>query len=155
MEDKKLLFLIETAIQKEEQAYDFYMDLYQRVQDRTARDTLTFVAGEEQKHKEFLIRYRDGQYVSDGLPMAEVVDYKLAEHLAKPDLQKDMESKDVYLVAAHREWWSHEFYQNLAKAQPEGEVKDLLLRMAHEELRHKEKMEYLYANTAFPQLSGG
>jgi len=27
--------------------------------------------------------------------------------------------------------------------------------MANEELKHKEKMEYLYANTAFPQTSGG
>ncbi len=25
--------------------------------------------------------------------------------------------------------------------------------MANEELRHKEKVEYLYANTAFPQTS--
>jgi hypothetical protein len=27
--------------------------------------------------------------------------------------------------------------------------------MANEELKHKEKMEYLYANTAFPQTAGG
>ncbi|MCK7467999.1 MAG: hypothetical protein MZU91_07685 [Desulfosudis oleivorans] len=26
----------------------------------------------------------------------------------------------------------------------------MLLKMANEELKHKEKMEYLYANTAFP-----
>jgi rubrerythrin len=31
----------------------------------------------------------------------------------------------------------------------------LLEKMAQEELRHKEKVEYLYANTAFPQTSGG
>jgi hypothetical protein len=27
--------------------------------------------------------------------------------------------------------------------------------MANEELKHKEKMEYLYTNTAFPQTAGG
>jgi hypothetical protein len=27
--------------------------------------------------------------------------------------------------------------------------------MANEELKHKEKMEYLYTNTTFPQTSGG
>ena len=32
---------------------------------------------------------------------------------------------------------------------------DMLLRMANEEKRHKEKVEYLYTNTAFPQTDGG
>jgi len=38
---------------------------------------------------------------------------------------------------------------------PAGPVRDLLLGMAREELLHKEKVEYLYANTAFPQTAGG
>lgn len=155
MENKKLLLVIEAAIQKEEEAYDFYLDLCGRVDDPTVRDTLQFVAGEEKKHKEFLVRYRDGQYTSDSLPLSQVVDYKIAEHLEKPDVKKNMETKDVYLVAARRELSAHEFYTMLAEKQPEGEVRDILLRMAHEELRHKEKMEYLYSNTAFPQTSGG
>ena len=50
---------------------------------------------------------------------------------------------------------SHEFYTELAGLHGDGEVKDLLLKMANEELKHKEKMEYLYANTAFPQTDGG
>jgi rubrerythrin len=35
------------------------------------------------------------------------------------------------------------------------EVKNMLLKMASEELKHKEKMEYLYSNTAFAQTAGG
>jgi hypothetical protein len=31
----------------------------------------------------------------------------------------------------------------------------MLLRMAQQELRHKEKVEYLYANTVFTQTAGG
>jgi len=46
-------------------------------------------------------------------------------------------------------------YGDLSRLHPEGPVRDLLARMANEELRHKEKVEYLYANTAFPQTSGG
>jgi len=29
------------------------------------------------------------------------------------------------------------------------------MRMAAEELKHKEKVEYMYSNTAFPQTEGG
>ncbi len=155
MKNKKLLLVLEAAIQKEEESYALYCGLYEKVEDPTARDTLLFVAEEEKKHREFLVRYRDGQYSPGRSPENETVDYRIAEHLEKPDIRKDMESKDVYLVAAHRELSAHEFYRALADKQPEGEVKEILVRMAREELRHKEKMEYLYANTAFPQTSGG
>jgi hypothetical protein len=41
------------------------------------------------------------------------------------------------------------------KMHPPGPAKELLEGMAREELRHKEKVEYLYTNTAFPQTAGG
>jgi len=34
-------------------------------------------------------------------------------------------------------------------------VRETIEWIANEELKHKEKMEYLYANTAFPQTAGG
>jgi rubrerythrin len=155
MGDKTLDAILEIAIGKEKDAFDFYMDLYKRIEAEDVKDTLKFLAGEEKKHLEFLEEYRDGNYGPGSLRLTEVVDYKIAEHLDKPDIKKDMESKDVYLVAAHRELLSYQFYQSLADIHPDGRVKDMLLRMANEELRHKEKVEYLYSNTAFPQTSGG
>jgi rubrerythrin len=83
------------------------------------------------------------------------VDYKVAEHLKQPDIQKNMNSEEVFLIAANREINAHNFYKGLADLYPKGPVKELLLRMAGEEMRHKEKMEYLYANTAFGQTAGG
>ena len=62
MKDQKLLSLIEIAIQKEEEAFVFYMDLHGRVADPIAKEALKFVAGEEKKHKEFLVKYREGGY---------------------------------------------------------------------------------------------
>jgi rubrerythrin len=47
------------------------------------------------------------------------------------------------------------FYTELAHLHADGDLREMLLKMANEELKHKEKMEYLYANTAFPQTSGG
>ena len=44
---------------------------------------------------------------------------------------------------------------DLIDAAIDGKAKEMLLKMANEELKHKEKMEYLYANTAFPQTAGG
>ncbi|MBN2568037.1 MAG: ferritin family protein [Deltaproteobacteria bacterium] len=155
MGDKTLDAILEIAIEKEKDAFDFYIGLSKKIKAKDVKDTLGFLAGEEKRHLEFLEEYRDGSYGPGALRLTEVVNYKVAEHLEKPDIEKDMESKDVYLVAAHRELLSYNFYQSLAGLHPDGKVKDMLSRMANEELRHKEKVEYLYSNTAFPQTAGG
>ncbi len=155
MENKELQSVIELAIKKEEEAYDFYMDLASMVSATEVKEAMKFLALEEEKHKKFLIEYRDNEGQSKGLRMTAVVDYKIAEHLDKPDPSKTAESKDAYLLAAHRELNAYNFYRALADIHPEGIVRDTLLRMANEELKHKEKVEYLYSNAAFPQTAGG
>ncbi len=155
MNTKSLEYLINQAIKREEEAYAFYSGLLKTVIDQTARETLQFLAEEETRHREFLINYRDGKTGGKSLRMSDVVDYKIAEYIDAPDIEKDMNSKDVYLVAAHRELNSYNFYKGIANAQPDGEVKEMLLKMANEEMKHKEKVEYLYSNTAFPQTQGG
>jgi rubrerythrin len=155
MSEKNLEYFINVAIVKEETAYDFYMDLHGKVSDSTVKDTLKFLADEEKKHKEFLEAYHSGQIKSQALAMDAPIDYKIAEYIEKPDIEKDINTNEIYLLAAHRELNAYNFYKSLAGVQPEGEVKDMLLRMANEEMKHKEKVEYLYSNTTFVQTQGG
>ena len=153
--DSKLLALVDTAIRREEDAYAFYMGIHGKVSDPAVREAIAWIAGEERKHKAFLVRYRKGDFGAGGLRLSDVAYYKIAEHQGEPEVKEDMNSADVYLVAAHRELRSHRFYTALADQHAAGDAKEMLLKMANEELKHKEKMEYLYANTAFPQTSGG
>ena len=153
--EKRVSDIIEIAIKREEDAYDFYMDILSKVNDAGVKDTLRFVAGEEVKHKAFLVNYRDGEFGTKALRMSDVVDYKIAEYLEEPEVDEDSKPEHVYLVASHRELRSHHFYTELANLHADGDLQEMLLKMANEELKHKEKMEYLYANTAFPQTSGG
>ncbi len=147
--------ILDMAIKREEVAYDFYMDIMHKVDDASVKDTVEFIAGEEKKHKAFLIAYKEGKYGAKSLRMADVVEYKLAEYLEEPEISHNSSSEDIYLVASHREARSHQFYSELANLHSDSDLKSMLLKMANEELKHKEKMEYLYANTAFPQTSGG
>ena len=155
MEAQSLHSLIERAIQNEEEARVFYLGLHDLVEDALVKETLTFLAGEELAHKEFLQAYLKGEKKFTALAMDKPIDYHIAQYASKPDPKANMNSSEVYLVAAHRELNSYKFYKGLAAAQPAGEVKDMLLSMADQELRHKEKVEYLYSNTAFPQTAGG
>lgn len=153
--DKPLSEVIDLAIQREEEAYEFYKNILIKLEDTTIKDTIEFIANEEKKHKAFLVNYRKGDYGSDALRMTAVVDYKISEYLEEPEITKETKREDVYLIAAHRELRSHRFYTELANMHDANNVKEMLLKMANEELKHKEKMEYLYANTAFPQTAGG
>lgn len=155
MEAQSLLSLIEIAVKNEEEAHVFYLGLADLVEDKVAKDTLAFLAGEELAHKQFLLAYLKGDKKFSYLPLDEPIDYHIAQYAAKPDIKKNMNSSEVYLVAAHREWSSYNFYMGLASLQPEGEARDMLRKMADQELQHKEKVEYLYSNTAFPQTAGG
>jgi len=153
--EKTVAEILDMAIQREETAYDFYMDIYGKVEDASVKDTVEFIAGEEKKHKAFLVSYKEGEFGADSLRMADVVEYKLAEYLEEPEISQGASSADVYLVAAHREGRSYQFYSELANLHANSDLKTMLQKMANEELKHKEKMEYLYSNTAFTQTSGG
>lgn len=155
MPDTPLTDVLDTAIQREREAYRFYTDLKGRVQDDSARQAIEFIAGEELKHEAFLLDYKGGKLGAGALQMRQAIHYKIAEYLDEPDVSENMSSQEVFLVAAHRESRSNLFYAELAALHDDADLKDMLLKMANEELKHKEKMEYLYANTAFPQTDGG
>ena len=155
MTEDRLAQFIEMAIKREEEAFFFYTDLLDKVSDESSRETLRWIAKEEQKHRAYLMNYRDQGLGRQALRMTDVTYYKIAENQEEPEIKENMDSKDVFLVAAHRERRSHAFYTEIAGLHPEGGIRDMLLRMANEELKHKEKMEYLYTNATYTQTSGG
>lgn len=156
MLDGNLLEHINSAIAREEEAHRFYTELAGKVTDASSRETLVWISREEKKHKAFLEKFREEGVGPGALRFSEVVHYRIAEHLEEPEVEEDMARPDIFLIASHRELRSYRFYSELAMLYDEGEaVRDMLEKIANEELKHKEKMEYLYANAAFPQTDGG
>ncbi len=148
--------ILEKAIEKEINACLLYASLSQRVSDETARDAFQELAQQEQGHRNLLERYLRGELEGGALSHSQVIDYKIVERLDQPELPiTNMKLKDVFLLAAHREKVSHEFYLGLAQIHPDGEVKKLLKELAAQELKHKLRVEFLYTEVAFPQTDGG
>lgn len=154
MADMSISEMLAIAIRKEEEANRMYKDLALRVEEKEAKETLEYLAAEEQNHKRILEDYRQGK-LKDSLELSKVIDYKIAEHTERNEITIDSEMKDIYLFAAHEELDAYNFYMNLAEHHAEGESRALLLKMANEEKKHKEKVEYYYTNSAFPQNAGG
>jgi len=102
-----------------------------------------------------LEQYRQGDFKRGTLSQGHAVDYRIADLLEQPRLFPGMNLEDVFLLAANRQKASHELYVSLAQIHPEGEVKRLLEELAEQELGHKQWVETLYTEVAFPQTNGG
>ncbi len=147
--------LLGKAIAKEMEAQTLYAELSQKVRDTATRDALLFLVQQEKGHQKLLEEYREGKLKGGLLRKKEKLDYRIAEKLDSREISPDMELKDVFLLAAEREKYAHEFYLELAKAHPEGEARELMTDLATQELGHKHRVEYLYTEVAFPQIDGG
>jgi rubrerythrin len=141
--------IIKSAITQEEMSHDFYKRLASLVTHQETKEMLEFLAKDELEHKAFLLNC----FTPQGCKLTgEAQNVHLAEMLEAPDVSQDMSPKEALVIAMKREEGSHRFYQTLASLQPPGEVQAFLEKMAQVELGHKEKVEYLYNNVAFPEV---
>jgi len=147
--------VLEKAIQKEIDSQRFYINLSQQMTDEVTKDAFQELARQEQGHHQLLEQYLRGELKGGTLSRRKVIDYKIAERLDQPEISSDMKLKDVFILAANREKASHEFYLRLAQIHPAGEVRRLIERLAAQELAHKERVEFIYTEVAFPQTNGG
>ena len=147
--------ILEKAIQKEIESQQLYRKLSEKMLNEVAKDAFRELTRQEHGHQAFLEEYLRGELKEGTLGREQALDYKIAEHLEQPEISLDMKRKDVFLLAANREKTSHKFYLELAGVHPPGQVRRLLEQLASQELEHKQKVEFLYTEVAFPQTDGG
>jgi rubrerythrin len=141
--------IIKSAIVQEELSHGFYKRLAGLVNHPETKDTLEYLAKEELEHKAFLLSC----FTPNGCTLVgEAQNVHLAEMLEAPAMSAGLSPKEALVIAAKREEGAYRFYQALAALQPPGEVQTFLNKMAKVELQHKEKVEYLYDNAAFPEV---
>jgi rubrerythrin len=141
--------IIKSAITQEEMSHVFYQRLAGLVSHPETKDTLEYLAKEELEHKAFL----QSCFTPHGcMLVGEAQNVHLAEMLEAPAMSGNISPKEALVIAAKREEGAYHFYQALAALQPPGEVQAFLTKMAKVELQHKEKVEYLYDNAAFPEV---
>jgi len=147
--------VLERAIQREIESQDLYSELSRKMTDDAAKTAFRQLYRQEKGHQKRLEQYQRGKLGSGTLSYGRVVDYKIAEYLDQPALPPDMKLKDAFLLAANREKASHTFYVSFAAIHPAGQVRRLLEDLAAQELEHKQRVEFLFTEVAFPQTDGG
>ena len=147
--------ILREAIEGEVAAYELYSGAVEMVRAEHIKELLGELAQEELGHKAALEKMLanpdqiSGQVAA--LQEAEIVDYRIADHLVAQPLGPDSTFQDVCIFAAQKEQESHELYQNLA-GQNTGEIRDLLEAMAKDELRHKNLVEGWYEEIVYQEF---
>ncbi|MDD1683666.1 MAG: ferritin family protein [Methanoregula sp.] len=142
--------IISTAIDREVEAYTFYRGIADKVKDAALKSLFAELAGEEQKHREFL----QGMLTKDIAKMKFDAshDYKVADALPSPPLSVSMKPIEGIVVAIKKELEAMQMYTQLAALAKDNETQLLFSQLANMERGHKARLEDIYTNMAFPEV---
>jgi len=141
--------IIETAIKKEIEAYNFYHGVADKAKNPMLKDLFAELAGEEMKHRELL----QGMLTKDISKMKFDAshDYKVGDNLPTPDLKVGMKPLEGLVIAIKRELEAMQMYTQLSKLAKDTETQFLFSQLANMERSHKARLEDIYTNMAFPE----
>jgi len=141
-EETRIETILDFAIEREQEAVDFYTEMAGKVKSPAMQDVFKQFAQEERGHQAKLRGVKTGRttLVSKGtVPHLALGDYLVAE-AAGPEISY----QDALILAMKREKAAYRLYTDLAGQVGDAEVRNLLLTLAQEEAKHKLRFEVEY-----------
>lgn len=139
---KSVTAVLDFAVEREQEAVDFYLDLAGRTHNAALKKTLTAFAGVERGHKEKLLLAKTNDAVLSG--GGDVTDMKIGDYLVEVQPGPDMTFQDALVVAIKREKAAMELYSDLVRVVSDPGLKELFTKLAREEGTHKLSFETSY-----------
>jgi len=138
--------ILETATEVEEQSYALYMTAQEKAQHPSSRKFLKELAQEEERHKKKLqAMIKDNKKLAQlGARRYKVEDLKIVDFMEDTPLSADADYATILVYAAKREKSTYEYYNYLATGLEGTDLGRLFLKLAQEELAHKNKLEIEY-----------
>ncbi len=142
MEFKSVDDILDYAISKEQEAFQFYTGLAERVERKEISELLRSFAREEFGHKEKLLNVKAGKKLVPS--EKKILDLKIADNLKTPEEAATLDYQKALTLAMKNEKEAFKLYTELAKAADAPDIKDLFTALAQEEAKHKLKFEIEY-----------
>lgn len=133
---------IEFAIDKEQEAYDFYTDWSKRLEHEAIQQVFREFAVEELRHRDLLADVRDGKRVIE--KDQSVQDMKITDYFVEVEPSENLTYQDALQIAIQREKGSIELYGHLAGSSAAPEFEALFSSLVQEETKHKVRLETIY-----------
>lgn len=137
--------ILDFAIEKEEDAAQFYTDLAAKMDKSHMKKMFVDFALEEKSHKAKLELVKAGQ-LQLSTP-ERIQDLKIAEVVTDVDTEGEFDYQKVLITAMKAEKAAFRLYTDLAELTDDAELKATFLSLAQEEAKHKLRFEIEYDET--------
>lgn len=135
--------ILEFAISREEEAYEFYTALAAWVKNPTIGLIFEKFAEEELGHKAQLEleMMKEGTVVATELKISGL---RTEDYLVNVEFGPDMDYKEMLALAVQKERRSFRLYVDMATIVEKGPRREALLSLAEEEARHMARFQVIY-----------
>ncbi|MBP7460031.1 MAG: ferritin family protein [Candidatus Delongbacteria bacterium] len=142
MDHEKLDSIIRFAIDREQEAVNFYQELQTKTKFSGKKEFLNSLEMMEKGHIEIL-RHIQRQTVSQ-LDIPAVANMKISDYLVPAQSEGEMSYQDIIITAMKREEASYKLYSMLAGNFQDADTRKLFEKLASEEAQHKSRFEEIY-----------
>ena len=141
-EFKNINDILDFAIEREQDAVNFYNKLAVNARNADMKSTFEQFAQEEMGHKARLIKIKEEGIIT--LTKEAVQDLKIADYIVRDEERAELNYEQALVLAMKREKAAFRLYLKLSEKVQSSEYKNLFLTLAQEESRHKLRFELEY-----------
>ena len=134
---EKIVNILETAVEKEIEAYRFYSTVAELISNEKGRDMFQQFANDEIKHRERL----ELEIMKLG-KVAKIPEDISIDVEVEPGF--DLSYREALIMGIQKEDTSFQLYIEYLTATKNLELRDVFMRLAEEEVKHKIKFEIEY-----------
>jgi rubrerythrin len=131
--------ILNFAIEKEEEAAEFYEQLAAKMAPDYMKEIFLGFAQEEKQHKARLLHVKQGGQLLSA--KEKVIDLKIGDYLVAVEPSGDMNYQQALIIAMKAEKAAFKLYMDLSKTTDDVSLKNLFVALAQEEAKHKLRFE--------------
>ncbi len=142
MDEKKFQEIIQFAIDKEIEAFNFYIEASKNSKYSGGRDLFLSLAKDEEGHRK-LLENLNMEKVSQKR-IEKVPDLHISDYMVEVEMKPDLSYAEILLIAMKREERSLKLYNDMKESNTDEDLKRLFTFLSNEEAKHKLRLEKIY-----------
>jgi rubrerythrin len=142
MDKKKFKEVIQFAIDKEIEAFNFYTQTSQIAKYSGAKELFLELAKQEEGHRKLLEKL-DMEKIAKAR-VEKIPDLKISDYMVDGEFRPDLSYAEMLRIAMKREERSVRLYEDLKGTNPDEDLKKLFTFLVQEESKHKLRLEKIY-----------
>ncbi len=135
--------IIKFAINTENEAAEFYRDMQNRSMHSTSKQFFQELEAMERGHAKMLESFTIDN-ISTSFSEPVINDLQISDYMDEIEIRNNLSFQEVLIIAMKREESAMKMYQDLANRMSNENTKNIFLRLAGEESKHKHQLESVY-----------